>query len=276
MKKLSIITITYNDKEGLEKTFESVQSQTWKDFEYLVIDGGSTDGSKELIEKNTTIDYWVSEKDSGVYNAMNKGIQAAKGKYIIFMNSGDSFYDETVLEKTAPKFDTDISILYGNSIYFKKDGFRREEIFPDKLSFSFFHTSGINHQATFIKRALFFDYFLYNEDYKICSDWEFFIYTICAKNESYLHLGYFICNYDFMGMSSDPKNLATFFKEKKQTIHKYFPLFEDDYKLIDEFQHKRVRNLIYIKQFKFPWLLLKSFSKFLLLFLPKQPKGKQI
>ena len=95
--KLTIITINYNNKEGLIKTFESVKKQTWSEFEFFVIDGGSTDGGKELIERNSQIDYWVSEKDSGVYNAMNKGIRKATGEYVIFMNSGDFFYDEFVL-----------------------------------------------------------------------------------------------------------------------------------------------------------------------------------
>jgi glycosyltransferase involved in cell wall biosynthesis len=89
--KLTIITINYNNKEGLVKTFDSVRVQTWKDFEFIVIDGGSTDGCKELIEQNHQINYWVSEKDSGVYNAMNKGIRKATGDYVIFMNSGDFF-----------------------------------------------------------------------------------------------------------------------------------------------------------------------------------------
>lgn len=76
--KLTVLTINYNNKEGLTKTFESVRSQTWKDFEFIVIDGGSTDGGKELIEQNDQVNYWVSEKDSGVYNAMNKGIKEGK------------------------------------------------------------------------------------------------------------------------------------------------------------------------------------------------------
>ncbi|RZJ43544.1 MAG: glycosyltransferase, partial [Chryseobacterium sp.] len=97
--KLTVLTINYNNKEGLIKTFESVRAQTWTEFEFIVIDGGSTDGGKALIEQNDQIDYWVSEKDSGVYNAMNKGIKKANGDYIIFMNSGDYFYNEFVLEK---------------------------------------------------------------------------------------------------------------------------------------------------------------------------------
>lgn len=267
---LSIVTINYNNKNGLQKTIESVQNQTWKEFEYIIIDGGSNDGSVEIIKNNSIVNYWISEKDNGVYNALNKGIKVATGKYIIFMNSGDYFYDNNVLFSVAPTFAADISVLYGNSIYFKEDGFKREEIFPRKLSFSFFYTSGINHQACFIKRELFYKYFFYNENYKICADWEFFIYILCKENESYKHLETFICHYDFSGMSSNPKNINTFYSEKLQTINKYFPLFADDYKLIAEFKHKRVRDLVHIKQYKIPWFIIKTISKVFLLFLPKR------
>lgn len=268
--KLSIITINYNNIQGLQKTFESVENQTWKEFEYVVIDGGSTDGSKELIENNPQVNYWVSEKDSGVYNALNKGIKAAQGEYLIFMNSGDSFYNANVLHDVAPKFDGSISVLYGNSMYCKADGTQKEEVFPKKLSFSFFYTSGINHQAAFIKRELFFKYFLYNEQYKIFADWELFVYAICAKNEPYLHLDQIICNYDFTGMSSNMETYNKYLFEKKATIEKYFPLFADDYLLINEFQHKRMRDLVVIKQYKFPWFILKTISKLILIFLPKK------
>ena len=97
--KLSIITINYNHKEGLLKTIKSVVNQTYHDIEYIVIDGGSTDGSKEYIEsKQEYINQWVSEKDHGVYNAMNKAIRMAQGEYCIFMNSGDHFFSSQSLE----------------------------------------------------------------------------------------------------------------------------------------------------------------------------------
>ena len=96
--KYSIITINYNNKDGLEKTILSVINQTCQDFEYIIIDGGSTDGSVDVIKKYADrIDYWVSEPDKGIYNAMNKGIIKAKGEYLNFMNSGDCFYDNEVL-----------------------------------------------------------------------------------------------------------------------------------------------------------------------------------
>ena len=98
--KLSIITINFNNHDGLQKTINSVIAQTWKDFEWIIIDGGSTDGSKNLIEQyDKYITYWISESDKGIYNAMNKGIKIARGDYLQFLNSGDYFYNEKVIEK---------------------------------------------------------------------------------------------------------------------------------------------------------------------------------
>ena len=102
--KYSIITVNYNNKEGLRKTIESVVRQTYRDFEFIVIDGGSTDGSTDILkEYDEQINYWVSEKDSGIYNAMNKGIKKSIGDYLIFMNSGDCFYQNDVLETVNSK-----------------------------------------------------------------------------------------------------------------------------------------------------------------------------
>lgn len=267
--KLSIITINYNNKNGLIKTFESINNQTWSDFEYIVIDGGSTDGGKDLIEKNSKVNYWVSEKDSGVYNAMNKGIRKASGDYIIFMNSGDFFYDDTVLEKVQQRLTSDIDILYGDSVYFNDAGYRRVEVPPKKLTFSFFYSGGINHQAVFIKRKLFHDYFFYNEEYKICADWEFFIVAICLYNSTYKHLEETICYYDFSGISADPENLSIYHSEREITLNKYFSAFLEDLKFSQEARIKRIQQVMYVKKFPIAWRILKWMISLVLLFLPK-------
>lgn len=116
--KLSIITVNYNNFDGLKKTAESILTQTWRDFEWIIIDGASTDGSREYIvdlnenlNKNgwNPISYWCSEPDKGIYNAMNKGIVKAKGDYLNFMNSGDGFYESDTLRKIY------LYIVKGNS-----------------------------------------------------------------------------------------------------------------------------------------------------------------
>ena len=166
MNKISVITINYNDKVGLKKTIDSVVNQSFKDFEFIVIDGASTDGSVSVIEENKNqIAYWVSEPDSGVYNAMNKGIKAATGDFVIFMNSGDCFYSNSVLEEVSSELTTDFDIYYGDN-YKVSPNSKRFKTYPDKLQFSFFYSSCINHQSTFIRRSLFEDHFYYNENYK--------------------------------------------------------------------------------------------------------------
>ena len=100
--RYTIITINYNNKEGLERTIKSTAKQTFKNFEYIVIDGGSTDGSVEVIKQYASeIDFWVSEKDNGIYHAMNKGVSHAHGDYLLFMNSGDTFHSPDVLNSVA-------------------------------------------------------------------------------------------------------------------------------------------------------------------------------
>lgn len=269
-KKLTIITVNYNNAAGLAKTFESVNNQIWNEFEYIVIDGGSSDGSKQLIIDNPRIDYWVSEQDTGVYNAMNKGIKAASGDYILFLNSGDYLYNNAVLENVHNLFDGSTSVFYGNTIYVNDAGYRQEKYSPAKLTFSFFLHDGLNHQASFIKRSLFFKYFLYNEDYKIFADWEFFIYIFCIQNESYKHINTFISYYDYSGISSDPATRPEYEKEREITYKKYFPLMLEDIKQLEELRTKRMKQVMFIKKFPVAWRLLKWMMDLLLLFLPKK------
>lgn len=271
-KKLSIITINYNDREGLTKTIESVISQTWKAFEFLVIDGNSTDGGKEVMAQYAShIDHAVSEPDKGVYNAMNKGIRAATGDYVLFLNSGDVLHDALVLEKADAMINGDFGIYYGDVII-KKPNSERHKKYPDVLSFSYFYTGALCHQACFIKRQLFQDYFFYNENYKIYSDGEFFIYTICAQNVPYKHLDLIISDYDFTGISSNPKYSQIHDNERMQTIEKYFPLFAEDYKVLSKLNSKRVQQLFYIERFPIAWKLVKFCMNLVLLFLPKPKK----
>ena len=117
--RYSIITINYNNRDGLRKTIESVVNQSCRDIEYIVIDGGSTDGSVEVIEEYAgKIDYWVSERDKGIYNAMNKGLAQAHGEYLNFMNSGDCFHDNDVLINLPQ--DADEDIIFGKAL--RSDG----------------------------------------------------------------------------------------------------------------------------------------------------------
>lgn len=180
MAKLSIITINLNNCKGLQKTISSIINQTYRDFEWIVIDGGSTDGSLELIEHNSMhFSYWVSESDNGVYQAMNKGIEKAKGEYAVFMNSGDCFVDSKVLYDVSKELDCDIVA-----------GFVKEDVTNDVINppmdFTPWHVlrQNIPHQAEFIKLCLFDSIALYSEDMKVLADYEFNLRAALA-NVSY-------------------------------------------------------------------------------------------
>ncbi len=213
--KYSIITINYNNRDGLERTIKSVVNQTYQDFEYIIIDGGSTDGSVDVIKKYADrIDYWVSESDKGIYNAMNKGILQAHGEYLNFMNSGDCFYDDEVLKRINKYMYYDI--ILGKSFYQNgSHGFKYGNI-----SLMDLYKNSLPHQAAFCKRRLF-ENTLFDENYKIVSDWKFFIETLILKNASFYNINEIICLYEYGGISSIAIELAD--KERSEIIKTYFP-----------------------------------------------------
>ena len=225
MPKLSIITINYNNLEGLKRTVESVVNQTWKEFEFIVIDGVSTDGSTAYIESQSDkIDYWISEPDNGVYNAMNKGIKIAIGEYLLFLNSGDILNGKTALQDFIlhPNFIGDI--IYGD--YKFKEG---EKVYPVYLTPLFFIKSCLPHQSTFFHKSVFEKMGNYDEKFKIVSDRAFYIKCFLSAQFKFKHINYSLSIFDLDGMSNDPK-----FKERKeaednQVFKEYYGLFYDDY-----------------------------------------------
>ena len=208
--KLSIITINYNNREGLQKTIDSIVSQTWRDFEWIVIDGGSTDGSKELIEKyQEHLAYWCSEPDKGIYNAMNKGIAKAKGDYLNFMNSGDRLYANDTLEKIF--FQNIIEdIIYGN-LNCIIGNYNHVSYFPKKLSLHYMLTRTIEHQASFIRTSLLKQKG-YQEKYHIIADWVAFLSWFC-HGASFKHIDVIVATYDRNGISSTAFNIINNEKE---------------------------------------------------------------
>lgn len=210
--KFSIITINYNNKEGLRKTIESVINQSSKDVEYIIIDGGSTDGSVDVIKEYVShIDYWVSEPDKGIYNAMNKGIMQAHGEYLNFMNSGDCFYNAQVLDKIVPLLQSDI-------VTGEESCFRR--IVRGNITMFDFVKGTISHQASFIKKELFINH-LYDENYKIVSDWKFFMEAIIFRNCSFRKVGIIVCDFDQTGVGTIHPKLNE--KERQEVLKEKFP-----------------------------------------------------
>lgn len=230
MPKLSIITINYNNFAGLERTVESVFNQTWQEFEFIVIDGGSTDGSVAYIESQTSnIDYWVSESDSGIYNAMNKGIAEAKGDYLLFLNSGDYLFENNVLMDNC-NYLQDIDLICFDMLVLNED-LKTITSKPDFLRFSDLYLGTLPHQATFIKRELFIKVGSYDENLKIVSDWKFFILALFKYHCSYKKIDATLSIFHFDGISADVKNKEKMRNERRQVLEEYFDAYLQDYEL---------------------------------------------
>jgi glycosyltransferase involved in cell wall biosynthesis len=205
MLKLSIITVNLNDAEGLRKTIQGVINQTFKDFEFIVIDGGSKDGSQEVIKEfSQRIVYSISENDNGIYDAMNKGISRAVGDYCMFLNSGDYLVGPDILSEIfSHNFSEDIIsgavITYSNLSNYK---YFHSNITSSEITLSDLFEGSLNHQATLIKRSLFEKYGPYEKKFRIISDWIFTIKTIIFNNVSYRYLDIPIAYYNIDGKSA--------------------------------------------------------------------------
>lgn len=238
--KLSIITINLNNADGLARTIESVIKQSFKEFEYIIIDGCSTDDSVKIIKKYAyKIDYWISEKDNGVYNAMNKGIKKAKGKYLLMLNSGDCLYKDTTLLEVFKNHNYEQDILFGNATLESKGKIVGIKKFDKPITFDFFRRSSLCHQATFIRRGLHDVLGLYDEELVFSSDRKFFTLAFCKYNVSSKYLNIFIsqCNCD--GLTWRPSNFAMMRTEKDQILKEYFPNFILDYEHLDNLKNKK-------------------------------------
>lgn len=216
--RYSIITINYNNKEGLKRTIESVVRQTFNDYEFIIIDGGSTDGSVEVIDKYAKrIDYWISEKDNGIYHAMNKGIAKAQGDYCIFMNSGDCFYSHYILNTVSTKENNE-DIFVGNVI--SEDGTILSRQPNREISLYHLYSGAIPHQGAFIKTCLL-KKTPYDESLKITADWKFLLEKIILENCSVAFINDIIAIYDTNGISST--NQSQMRKEKEKVLSEIFP-----------------------------------------------------
>ena len=227
---ISIITINYNDITGLKRTLKSVQEQTVKDFEHIIIDGNSSDGSKELIQKTKdNYSYWVSEPDKGIYDAMNKGIAQANGNYVLFLNSGDTLYKNYIIHKVQPYLDNNTSIIYGDLSIIGDDRPDFIHRYPKKLDFNFFKNTSLGHPATFIKKELFDLYGNYRTDLKIVSDWAFFLKTICVENVSYKKIDVIISNFYEGGISTTVANVENHNSEIKKVLIENYNLYDSNF-----------------------------------------------
>lgn len=217
--KLSIITVNLNNRNGLQKTIDSVVSQTFRDFEWIVIDGGSTDGSKELIEHYADhFAYWVSEPDKGIYNAMNKGIKVAKGDYLQFLNSGDILHSNHVFEDVGIEGFT-VDVISG--LTRRMDNGQNLIDHEDNLVLQLLWIS-LNHQGTFIKREVF-ENFQYDERFRIVSDWKFWWDSIVFGERSFKRIDTVVADVEVGGVSMNPQFNAIKHSEREGVLKSYFP-----------------------------------------------------
>lgn len=226
---LTIITINWNNDTGLEKTMSSVLGQVCTDFEYIVVDGASTDGSVDVIKKYAEKFgdrlKWVSEKDKGIYNAMNKGIGMASGEYVQFLNSGDCLASPNVTERMLKVLkDRDFpTILYGNMLKDMPDGrILRDKCFAGQdITFLGFYTGTLNHSPAYIKRSLFDKYGLYDESLRIVSDWKWYLQAIVLGEEKPEYTDIDVTLFDMTGISETNKELDK--AERRQVLEGLVP-----------------------------------------------------
>jgi glycosyltransferase involved in cell wall biosynthesis len=196
---ITVVTVVYNGGDTLEETILSVINQTYKNIEYIIVDGASTDNTIDIIKKHEDkIDYWISEPDEGIFYAMNKGIDLATGGWINFMNSGDTFFSREVLYDLNKFITTNIDIIYGNTYLDGKLLYKP----INNISNMFFLKGGmVNHQAIFARKICLKNGG-FNTKYKICADkdWLMLQYKNGAKSK-YISLD--VCNYDTHGNSSN-------------------------------------------------------------------------
>lgn len=228
--RLSIITINRNNANGLKKTICSVIEQSFNDYEYIIVDGNSTDNSVDVIKSNASyVSYWVSEPDSGVYNAMNKGIKQAKGEYLLFLNSGDFLVNETVLEAlfsnetVADIICARCNVSDGGKVVWTSNP-------PQYITLGTLFYEGLAHQSTFIKRELFEKLGLYREDFKYNSDIEFWYRALIFNNASSQTIDLITTDYNLDGISSKESKTPAYMAEIEEILSVYpLPRIVPDY-----------------------------------------------
>jgi len=218
-----------------------VASQTFAEFEYLVIDGASNDGSVEVIKKYADkITYWVSGPDTGVYNAMNKGIRQAQGNYCLFLNSGDWLIEPETLKDVFSEIAALETRVGAGDIYYSdcKRVNRSFQAFQPELNIKHLISGSISHQNALIKRSLFVDHGFYDESLKIASDWKFFLTECKNYHIKFVHISTCITVFDTTGMSITNQTLSL--HERRTVLESIFGKATDLF-----FELRDLRNTIY-------------------------------
>jgi len=228
---ISVITINLNNLNGLKNTVDSVLSQSFQSFEYIVIDGDSNDGSIDYLHSlGSSLSHLISEKDNGIYDAMNKGIQIASGQYLLFLNSGDYFYSGDSLKNIA-EVSRRAQIIYGNMAVADNSN-TRIQYYPNRLNARYFMFDTLPHSSTLIMRDLFMKYGKYSTSYSIVSDWAFFLDTIIGDNVTYQYVNTTVSVFNLQGISSQPGSYAIIRKEMDHYLSAHYRLYYMYYKVL--------------------------------------------
>lgn len=236
---LSVITINFNNADGLKLTMDSVAEQTAKGFEHIIIDGKSNDGSLDIIKSYSYSNLsFIHEEDHGIYNAMNKGVKLAKGKYLLFLNSGDYLSNANILNEISSCFENGFDLIIGN-IKTVKDQTEAIVSPPKTINLDYLLTNSLPHPATFYKAHLFEKYGLYNEENKIISDWEFNLKLFVLGSIQYQLVDNIVSVFDLSGISSSAENKAKMQDEGEAAIYRIFG------NLVGDFIISNLRNREY-------------------------------
>jgi len=237
MKKISIITVCLNEAESIRATCDSICSQSYSDFEWIVIDGGSTDGTLEILrEYEDSMDCLISEPDTGIYNAMNKGAVKASGQYLIFMNGGDRFAcaDALLMASKAPR----AQMLYGDVYLGDQSG--DVETYPDVVESGYMLRKMIPHQTTFYERATFEAVGGYDESFKIAGDYDLYARLFEVERISHHHISHPIAIFDLEGIS----NSMHFRSLRKQENHRIRKKYFKSYRYSLKCWRQEIRNFL--------------------------------
>ena len=270
--KLSIITINYNNAEGLERTLNSVLTQTYEEIEHIIVDGASTDNSvnviKEYVRKLERVKdermkvIWLSEPDKGIYNAMNKGIRKASGEYIQILNSGDILASPDVtqrmmdalrlkIEDSKLKNEDGVGILYGNMIKQWPDGKRvSDKGGCGQLSMLNFYHGTLNHDSAYIRRDLFERFGLYDEKLKIVSDWKWYLQAIPLGGVVPVYVDIDVTVFDMTGVSES--NTDKWKTERRPVLESLVPSmiladydkYGEDMRMMDRLRRYHLHGLV--------------------------------
>jgi glycosyltransferase involved in cell wall biosynthesis len=255
--KLTIVTICLNEEKTILGTIQSVLEQTFSDYEYIIIDGGSVDGTMQIIRQfEHKLQKFISEPDKGLFDAMNKSLEYASGEYVIFLNSGDRFASNDILAKIFNSI-LNYDLIFGDVIFSYPSGLKLRRKSPSKLSKAYFYIDSLNHQTVFMKRTLLLKAAPFDVSFKIIGDYDLILKCIYHLDCTYKHIPLPISIFDLGGISSEKKYYELQKEERQNCLKRYFTQEE-----ISKFDS---RNLIYdilYKKIKYSWsLLLSTISK---------------